>query len=43
MSDSNGTSLLRFAGDNKLDLVNTFFSVPNGCNVSYIQWYPARG
>ena len=26
--DSNGTSLLRFAGDNKLALVNTFFSVP---------------
>ena len=31
VSDSNGTSLLRFAGDNKLDLVNTFFSVPKGC------------
>ena len=31
MSDSNGTSLLRFAGDNKLALVNTFFSVPKGC------------
>ena len=30
-SDSNGTSLLRFAGDNKLALVNTFFSVPKGC------------
>ena len=29
--DSNGTSLLRFAGDNKLALVNTFFSVPKGC------------
>ena len=28
VSDSNGTSLLRFAGDNKLVLVNTFFSVP---------------
>ena len=28
VSDSNGTSLLRFAGDNKLALVNTFFSVP---------------
>ena len=25
VSDSNGTSLLRFAGDNKLALVNTFF------------------
>ena len=31
VSDSNGTSLLRFAGDNKLALVNTFFSVPKGC------------
>ena len=31
MSDSNGTSLLRFAGDNKLALVNTLFSVPKGC------------
>ena len=31
MSDSNGTSLWRFAGDNKLALVNTFFSVPKGC------------
>ena len=30
MSDSNGTSLLRFAGDNKLALVNTFFSVLKG-------------
>ena len=30
-SDSNGTTLLRFAGDNKLALVNTFFSVPKGC------------
>ena len=29
--DSNGTLLLRFAGDNKLALVNTFFSVPKGC------------
>ena len=29
--DSNGTSLLRFAGDNKVALVNTFFSVPKGC------------
>ena len=28
VSDSNGTSLLRFAGDNKLALVNTVFSVP---------------
>ena len=28
VSDSNGTSLLRFAGDNKLALVNIFFSVP---------------
>ena len=27
VSDSNGTSFLRFAGDNKLALVNTFFSV----------------
>ena len=26
-----GTSLLRFAGDNNLALVNTFFSVPQGC------------
>ena len=31
VSDSNGTSLLRFAGENKLALVNTFFSVPKGC------------
>ena len=31
VSDSNGTSLLRFAGDNKLALVNTFFSVPKRC------------
>ena len=31
VSDSNGTSPLRFAGDNKLALVSTFFSVPKGC------------
>ena len=31
VSDSNGTSLLRFAGDIKLALVNTLFSVPKGC------------
>ena len=31
VSDSNGTSLLRFVSDNKLALVNTFFSVPKGC------------
>ena len=31
VSDTNGTSLLRFAGDDKLALVNTFFSVPKGC------------
>ena len=31
VSDSNRTSLLRFAGDNKLALANTFFSVPKGC------------
>ena len=31
VSDSNGASLLRFAGDNKLALVNTFSSVPKGC------------
>ena len=31
MSDSNGISLLWFVGDNKLALVNTFFSVPKGC------------
>ena len=30
VSDSNETSLLRFVGDNKLALVNTFF-VPKGC------------
>ena len=30
VSDSNGTSLLRFAGDNKLALVNKFFSVLKG-------------
>ena len=31
MSDSNGTSILWFAGDHKLALVNTFFSVPKEC------------
>ena len=31
VSDSTGASRLRFAGDNKLALVNTFFSVPKGC------------
>ena len=31
VGDSNGTPLLRFAGDNKLALVNTFFSVPKAC------------
>ena len=31
VSNSNGTLLLRFAGDNKLALVNTFFSAPEGC------------
>ena len=31
VSDSNRTSLLRFAVDNNLALVNTFFSVPKGC------------
>ena len=31
VSDSNGTSLLRFEGDNKLALVNTLFSVSRGC------------
>ena len=31
VSDSNGTSLLRFTGDNKLALVHTLFSVPKGC------------
>ena len=31
VSNSNGTLLLRFAGDNKLALVNTFFSFPKGC------------
>ena len=31
VSDSNGTSFLRFVGDNKLALVNTFFSVPKRC------------
>ena len=31
VSDSNGTSLLRFASYNKLALVNTLFSVPKGC------------
>ena len=31
VSDSNRTSLLRFAGDNKLAIVNTFFSVSKGC------------
>ena len=31
VSDSNGTSLLRFASDNKLALVNILFSVPTRC------------
>ena len=31
MRDGNRTSLLWFAGDNKLALVNSFFSVPKGC------------
>ena len=31
VSDSNGTSLLWFVGDNKLAQVNTFFFVPKGC------------
>ena len=31
VSYSNGTLLLRFAGDNELALVNTFFSAPKGC------------
>ena len=31
VSDSKGTSLLRFAVDNNLALLNTFFSVPKGC------------
>ena len=31
VSNSNRTSLLRFMGDNKLALVNTFFYVPKGC------------
>ena len=31
VSDSNRTSLLRLAGDNKLALVNTFFFVPKRC------------
>ena len=31
VSDSNGSSLLRFAGDNKLALADIFFSVPKGC------------
>ena len=31
VSDSNGTLLLWIAGDDKLALVNTFFSVSKGC------------
>ena len=31
VGDSNGALLLRFAGDNKLALVNTFFSAPKEC------------
>ena len=31
VSDSIGTSLLRFTGDNKLALVNTLYSVPKRC------------
>ena len=31
VSDRNGTSLLRFGGDNKLALVNTFFSISKRC------------
>ena len=29
-NDSNGTALMQFASDNKLALVNTFFSTPKG-------------
>ena len=42
ISDSSGTSLLWFAADSKLALVNLFFS-PHGLHVSYKQWHPARG
>ena len=31
VSDSNGTSLFRFAVDNKLVLVNTYLSAPKEC------------
>ena len=31
VSDSNGTLLLQFAGDSRLALANTFFSVSKGC------------
>ena len=40
---SNESSLFRFAGDNKLALVNTLFFVPKGMPVSYTQRYPAYG
>ena len=35
VNGSNDASLLRFAGDNKLALVNTFFSIPKECTLVY--------
>ena len=44
VSDSNGTSLLRFAGDNKQACPRQHVLLrPQGMHVSYIQRYPARG
>ena len=37
VSDSNGTSLLRFARDNKLALVNTFFSTPRDARLVHLR------
>ena len=42
-SDSNGTSLLRFASDNKLAHVKHVLLRPEGIHVSYIQWYLVHG
>ena len=42
-SDSNETSLLRFASDNKLAHIKHVLFRPEGIHVSYIQWYLAHG
>ena len=43
VSDSNGISLLWFAGDNKLALRQHVLLRPQGIHVSYIQRYSIRG